>query len=63
MKKIVLTLAMLVLAISTNALTLEECVLRGNSPRGIGNVYCAAILPVASVPCSPPRTTAVTFTA
>ena len=36
MKKIVLTLAMLVLAMSAGALTLEECVLRGSSPRGIG---------------------------
>jgi len=36
MKKILLTLAMLVLAMGASALTLEECVLRGNSPRGIG---------------------------
>ena len=36
MKKILLTLAMLVLAMGAGALTLEECVLRGSSPRGIG---------------------------
>ncbi|MBQ3730478.1 MAG: hypothetical protein II905_01865, partial [Muribaculaceae bacterium] len=36
MKKILLTLSMLVLAMGANALTLEECVLRGSSPRGIG---------------------------
>ena len=36
MKKILLTLTALTLAIGANALTLEECVLRGNSPYGIG---------------------------
>ena len=36
MSKYILTLATLLIAISANALTLEECVLRGNSPRGIG---------------------------
>ena len=36
MKKFLLTLALLVLAMSAEALTLEECVLRGNSPRGVG---------------------------
>ena len=36
MKKILLTLTIAVLAMGANALTLEECVLRGSSPRGIG---------------------------
>ena len=38
MKKIFLTLVTLVLAVGANALTLEDCVLRGNSPRGIGQM-------------------------
>ena len=36
MKKTIIILTMLVLTMSSSALTLEECVLRGSSPRGIG---------------------------
>ena len=36
MNKYILTLATLLIAMSASALTLEECVLRGSSPRGIG---------------------------
>ena len=36
MKKIILALCLMTLAMGVNALTLEECVLRGNSPKGIG---------------------------
>lgn len=36
MNKIILTLATLLISMSAGALTLEECVLRGSSPRGIG---------------------------
>ena len=36
MKKILLLLAMMAIAMGADALTLEECVLRGSSPRGIG---------------------------
>ena len=36
MKKYILTLALLLITIGAGALTLEECVLRGNSPRGVG---------------------------
>ena len=36
MKKILFVIAMVAVAMGASALTLEECVLRGNSPRGIG---------------------------
>ena len=36
MKKAFLIITMMVLALGASALTLEECVLRGSSPRGIG---------------------------
>ena len=36
MNKLILTLALLLISMSSSALTLEECVLRGSSPRGIG---------------------------
>ena len=36
MKKTIIILTLLVFTMSANALTLEECVLRGSSPRGIG---------------------------